>query len=230
MSRGSCVRLILLSLTFCQHANVLSYRSGGSYGVQPFFDYSGSSSHSRGGKVDSNSPEGSVSSYRPRSLNIQQNSQKPLQTNPDGNGVLQTKAGMWDLLLPQNGKRFESGIASSRGIVIQSAAPSRVDQPAAPSRVYQPPPRPVQGLPARRPPVQGLTSPPPRPGFDCLKLSQLHHLIPDLPPLASDQPPELRFRAKRLQVSPLSSSGNSLAHGRSATAAEGHQSLSDSAF
>ncbi|XP_034401769.1 vegetative cell wall protein gp1-like [Cyclopterus lumpus] len=50
-------------------------------------------------------------------------------------GVIQTKAGMWDFVSPENGKRFESGISSSRGIVIKSGPQSPFEPPPS---GYQP--------------------------------------------------------------------------------------------
>uniref|UniRef100_A0A8C3G1N3 Uncharacterized protein n=1 Tax=Cyclopterus lumpus TaxID=8103 RepID=A0A8C3G1N3_CYCLU len=97
------------------------------------------------------SPEGSVSSYG---------------SNPNAKGVIQTKAGMWDYVSPENGKRVVSGIASSRGIVMkpgprppsepkpsvylskpqQSRYPSKPQQPVYPSKPLQPvyPSKPLQ--------------------------------------------------------------------------------------
>lgn len=60
-----------------------------------------------GGPVDGYSPEGSVSSYGPGLLMRQkprQNPQDPrYQPNTNVNGVLQTKAGMWDISVPKEG-------------------------------------------------------------------------------------------------------------------------------
>ncbi|TNN41301.1 hypothetical protein EYF80_048531 [Liparis tanakae] len=64
-----------------------------------------------------------------------QNSQQSGQTNPDAEGVIQTKAGMWDFVSPKNGTRLASGISLSRGVVfeVDPNTPSE-SQPS----VYQP--------------------------------------------------------------------------------------------
>ncbi|XP_034400755.1 altered inheritance of mitochondria protein 3-like isoform X2 [Cyclopterus lumpus] len=126
---GFCVRVLVLSLlTLGQDANALGERRGGSSGIKPLFEYtsnhklvlpsdiessaqagrfigSSGSSHSAVGQVDRYSPQGSVSSYG---------------SNPNAKGVIQTKAGMWDYVSPENGIRFVSGIASSGGIVMEA--------------------------------------------------------------------------------------------------------------
>ncbi|XP_049890661.1 adhesive plaque matrix protein-like [Epinephelus moara] len=84
------------------------------------------------GQVDGYSPEGSVSSYRPGPPIIQKprhNPQQPPQTNPNANGVLQTKAGMWNFPFFQNGNSFESGIVSSSGIEMLSHPQLKLDSP-----------------------------------------------------------------------------------------------------
>ncbi|XP_068566753.1 uncharacterized protein [Cebidichthys violaceus] len=147
-----CVRVLVISLLdFGQHANALSYRSGGSSGIMPHFDYPGNhkpafastyersahpggflgssgSSHSESGRVDSYSPERSVFSYLPGSRIIQkptQDSQQAPPANANANGVFQTKDAMWDFALPKNGKRFGLGIASSSGIGMQAGPQPR---------------------------------------------------------------------------------------------------------
>ncbi|TNN41303.1 hypothetical protein EYF80_048533 [Liparis tanakae] len=57
------------------------------------------------------------------------NSKQAHQTNPDAEGVIQTKAGMWDFVSPNNEKRIESGISSSRGILVPSSPQPSVFQP-----------------------------------------------------------------------------------------------------
>ncbi|TNN72546.1 hypothetical protein EYF80_017153 [Liparis tanakae] len=73
--------------------------------------------------------------YKPQEQirKLKQNSQKPPQSNAKDS--FQTKTGMWDFVVPENGKRFESGIASSQGIVMQ-AGPQPLEEPQ-PS-VHQP--------------------------------------------------------------------------------------------
>ncbi|TNN41104.1 hypothetical protein EYF80_048738 [Liparis tanakae] len=74
-----------------------------------------------------------------------QNSQQPRQTNPKARGVIQTEAGKWDFVSASNGKRFESGIASSGEIVMQAGPPPPselqpvVYQPQQPGYGYQSP-------------------------------------------------------------------------------------------
>ncbi|XP_067467982.1 relA-associated inhibitor-like [Thunnus thynnus] len=105
-------------------------------------DYGGS----YGRQVNSYSPEGSVSSYRPGLLMAQKPRQTPeqphYQINPNTNGVLQTKAGMWDLALPQNGDRFESGVVSSYGIEMHSDKPAKPQPQPSPSYPAKPQPQP----------------------------------------------------------------------------------------
>ncbi|XP_056277515.1 uncharacterized protein LOC130198385 [Pseudoliparis swirei] len=69
-----------------------------------------------------------------------QNSQQPRQPNPNAKDSFQTKTGMWDFVSPENGRRFESGIASSRGIVMQAGPqpPAEPQRPSYQPSVYQP--------------------------------------------------------------------------------------------
>ncbi|XP_034400811.1 uncharacterized protein LOC117738798 [Cyclopterus lumpus] len=148
---GFCLRVLVLSLlTLGQDANALGERRGGSSGIEPLFEYtsnhklvlpsdiessaqagrfigSSGSSHSAGGQVERYSPEGSVSSYG---------------SNPNAKGVIQTKAGVWDYVSPENGKRFVSGIASSGRIVMKPGPrpPSEPKPSVYQLSVYQPKP------------------------------------------------------------------------------------------
>ncbi|XP_034747478.1 uncharacterized protein LOC117956489 [Etheostoma cragini] len=153
MSSGFCVRvLVLLLLTFGQHAEALSYRSGGSKEVKPYFGFqslkpassenlkpatapsAGGDRGSYGRQVDGYSPEGSVSSYRPGPPIIQkprQQTQQPLQTNSNA-GVLLTKAEIPKTEDPM------SGIASSYGILMYASPQSESTwQPKPPQQSYQ---------------------------------------------------------------------------------------------
>ncbi|TNN41305.1 hypothetical protein EYF80_048535 [Liparis tanakae] len=86
-----------------------------------------------------------------------QNSQQPRQTNPKAKGVIQSKAGMWDFVSPKNEKRFESGIASSREIVIKAGPPPPSEpQPS----VYQPS---VNSMKPRQAGYQSPSGYPPKP-------------------------------------------------------------------
>ncbi|XP_032377056.1 calcium-binding protein P [Etheostoma spectabile] len=152
MSFGFCVRVLVLSLlTFGQHAQALSYRSGGSNEVKPYFGFERSlkpassenlkpatapragSDRGYGRLVDGYSQEGSVSSYRPGPPIIQkprQQTQQPLLTNSNA-GVL-TKAES-----PKTGDPM-SGIASSYGIMMYASPQSESTwQPKPPQQLYQ---------------------------------------------------------------------------------------------
>ncbi|XP_035537767.1 uncharacterized protein LOC118343119 [Morone saxatilis] len=111
---------------------------GPSYTLKPAAAPSGGRfSGSYEGRGNGYSPEGSVSSSMPDLLMLQkprQNSEQPhYQPNSDINGVPQTKAGRWDLALPQNRNGFESGIVSSNGIEMHSGQqPTRPAYPGKP--------------------------------------------------------------------------------------------------
>ncbi|XP_034401405.1 sporozoite surface protein 2-like [Cyclopterus lumpus] len=226
-----CVRVLVLSLlTFGQHVNALSYRSGSSNYIKPHFVYtrndklplaavfessaqsggflgSSGSSHSAGGQVDRYSPEGSVSSYSSSSLNIRkptQNSQQSRQTNPNANGVFQTKAGMWNLGSPQNGKRFESGIASSRGIVMHAGP----QPPSIPEQLSYQPPSQSQQLGYREPvyPSRPQDSVyPSRPRDSVYPSKPLQHDYPSKPlqPVYPTKPQQPRFQQPDYPSKPL---------------------------
>ncbi|XP_023276553.1 basic salivary proline-rich protein 3-like [Seriola lalandi dorsalis] len=131
-------------------SSVPSYPNTGSFeNLKPAG--AGGYSGSYGRQVDGYSPDGSVSSYR-RSKPRDNPQQPHFKTQLNAKGVLQTKAGMWDVASPQDGNRFDSGIASSHGIEMASGHQSET-RPQKPS--YPAQPRPQQpsypGKPQPRP-------------------------------------------------------------------------------
>ncbi|XP_071357236.1 sporozoite surface protein 2-like isoform X2 [Trachinotus anak] len=134
-----------------------SYPDSGSFENQkPAVAGGHSGSYDR--QVDGYSQEGSVSSYRPSKPRA--NPQQPHDQTDLNPNVPQTKAGMWDFALPENGNRFESSIASNYGIKMDSARQSetRPQQPSYPGKPQpQPQPRPQQ------PSYPGKPQPQPQP-------------------------------------------------------------------
>ncbi|TDH03695.1 hypothetical protein EPR50_G00144680 [Perca flavescens] len=188
MSSGFCVRvLVLLLLTFCQHAKALSYSDfqrslepASSENLEPAAaPGAGGPSGSSGRQVDGYSPEGSVSSYRPGPLLIQKSRQKlqqPLQNDPNA-GVLQTEAE-----IPQTEYR-ESGISSRYGITLYFPEPESTWQAKPEQRSYPAKSQQLPSYPAKsqQPPYPAYPAKPQLPAYPAKPQLPAYPAKPQLP-------------------------------------------------